>query len=220
MYNLEEGLLDYITLDIRTVRSYYGFMTIGRPLQFDPGRALESAMQLFWLKGYEATSLQDLLKVTGLSKSSLYKEFGNKHSLFERSIELYRGDMVKNMEDMLSKSASGLEFIEQFFQEVVKETRGANARRGCLVMNTATEFAQSDPVISKLVKRGTKSFGKTFEAAVIRAQAEGDIPGAKNSKLLAAYLMTSMSGLKTQIKAGATAEEVKSITKIILSALK
>jgi len=207
-------------LDIRTDRSYYRFMPVGRPLQFDPDRALESAMQLFWKKGYEATSLQDLLKVTGLSKSSLYKEFGSKHALFERSIELYRGDMVQSLEDMLSKSASGLEFIEQFFQEVVKETRGRNARRGCLVMNTATEFAQSDPVISKLVKRGTTSFRNTFEKAVLRAQAEGDLPETKNSKMLATYLMTSMSGLKTQIKAGATADEVKSITKIILSALK
>lgn len=163
--------------------------------------------------------MQDLLKATGLSKSSLYKEFGSKHALFERSIELYRGDMVQNLENMLSQSASGLEFIEQFFQEVAKETRGKNARRGCLVMNAATEFAQSDPVISKLVKRGTTSFRDTFEAAVLRAQAEGDIPETKNSKVLATYLMTSMSGLKTQIKAGASAEEVKSITQIILSAL-
>jgi TetR/AcrR family transcriptional repressor of nem operon len=195
-------------------------MSIGRPIQFDPDRALKSAMQLFWQKGYEATSLQDLLKVTGLSKSSLYKEFGNKHALFERSIELYRGDMVKNMEDMLSKADSGLEFIQQFFQEVAKETRGKNARRGCLVMNTATEFSQSDPVISRLVKRGTTSFRDTFESAILRAQAEGDIPETIDSKVLATYLMSSMSGLKTQIKAGASADEVKSITKIILSTLK
>lgn len=176
-------------------------------------------MKIFWQKGYEATSLQDLLKVTGLSKSSLYKEFGSKHSLFERSIELYRNDMVQNLESMLVRAPSGIEFIEQFFQEVANETRGKNARRGCLVMNTATEFAQSDPVISKLVRRGTTSFRNTFEAAIRRAQTEGDIPETKNSKVLATYLMTSMSGLKTQIKAGATADEIKSITKIILSAL-
>lgn len=195
-------------------------MTVGRPLQFDPERALESAMQLFWRKGYEATSLQDLLKATGLSKSSLYKEFSSKHTLFERSIELYRGDMVLMLEVMLAEAVSGIQFIEQFFQEVAKETKGTNARRGCLVMNTATEFAQSDPIISKLVKRGTTSFRDMFEKAILRAQAEGDISEEKNSKVLATYLMTSMSGLKTQIKAGATADEVESITKIILSALK
>jgi TetR/AcrR family transcriptional repressor of nem operon len=66
-------------------------------MQFDPGQALASAMSLFWRKGYEATSLQDLLKATGLSKSSLYQTFGSKRALFERSLDLYRREMVARM---------------------------------------------------------------------------------------------------------------------------
>lgn len=194
-------------------------MTIGRPLQFDPDQALESAMQQFWRKGYEATSLQDLLQATGLSKSSLYQTFGNKHSLFERSVDRYRQDMVREMQEMLAQAKSGRDFIEQLFLSVTNETRGRNARRGCLVMNTASEFAQSDPVIAKLVKQGTKAFADVFEAAIIRAKQEGDIPLEKDAKLLAIYLLGNLSGLKTLVKAGAGVNEVKSIVGVTLSAL-
>ncbi len=194
-------------------------MNIGRPLQFDPELALVSAMQLFWRKGYDATSLHDLLKVTGLSKSSFYQAFGSKHALFECSIDHYRNDMVCDLQTMLAKADTGRGFIEQLFFTIAAETKGKNARRGCLIMNTASEFAQTDPVISKLVKQGTKAFTEIFEAAVVRAQKEGNVSDDSDSKILAAYLVTSMSGLKTQVKAGMSADEVRSTTKIILSVL-
>ena len=194
-------------------------MSIGRPLQFDPDQALQSAMLLFWRKGYEATSLHDLLKATGLSKSSLYQTFKSKHSLFERSIDRYRADMIDELHDMLEKAQSGRKFIEQFFLGVANETRGKNARLGCLIMNTASEFAQTDPAISKLVKQGTRAFRDIFETAILRAQKEGSVSADKDAKALATYLMSSMSGLKTQVKAGASINEIKTITKVILSTL-
>lgn len=177
-------------------------------------------MQLFWRKGYGATSLQDLLSVTRLSKSSLYQTFGNKHRLFERSMEHYRRQMVREMEMMLEKAPSGLAFIEQLFLSVTGEARGRQARRGCLIMNTASEFAQRDPVVARLVKQATRAFRKVFEAAIVRAQAEGDIPVERDPAILAAYLVSSLSGLKTQVKAGATAEELKAVVMVVLSALR
>ncbi len=194
-------------------------MSIGRPRQFDPDEALDSAMQLFWRKGYEATSLHDLLEATGLSKSSLYQAFGSKHLLFERSVNRYRRDIVREMEEMLAQAQSGRVFIEQLFLGLSAETHGKNARRGCLLMNTASEFAQSDPLIAKLVKQGTDAFGSIFEAAVAQGKKEGVIPKDKDTRALAAFLLTSLSGLKTLIKAGAGADEVKAVTGVILSAL-
>jgi len=194
-------------------------MSIGRPLQFDPDQALGSAMQLFWRKGYESTSLHDLLKVTGLSKSSFYQTFGSKHAVFERSINRYKGDMIRELRDMLDQSVSGKAFIEQLFESVTTETRGKNSRRGCLVMNTASEFAQTDPVISKLIKQSTKAFCRVFEDAILRAQQEGEVNKNRDSKVLATYLLSSMSGLKTQVKAGISVDEVRAITGVILSVL-
>ncbi len=176
-------------------------------------------MQLFWRKDYEATSLQDLLRATGLSKSSLYQTFGSKHALFERCVERYRRDVVRGMREMLAEACSGRTFIEELLLGAAGEARRKDARKGCLIMNTASEFAQSDPVVARLVWQGTKAFAEVFEAAIDRAKEEGDIPPAKDSKVLAAHLVTSLSGLKTAVKAGADAHEVKAVTGLILSAL-
>lgn len=192
---------------------------MGRPIQFDPDQALKSAMSLFWRKGYEATSLQDLLQATGLSKSSLYQTFGSKHALFERSVDRYRRDLVSEMREMLTQARSGRTFIDQALLGVAGETRGRNARRGCLVMNTASEFAQRDPDIAKLVKQGTRAFAEVFEAAIVQAQKEGDIPPETDAKLVAKYLVSSLSGLKTMVKAGASPGEVEAIAKVALRAL-
>ncbi len=176
-------------------------------------------MQLFWRQGYEATSLQDLLRATGLSKSSLYQTFGSKHLLFERSVERYRRELVKALNLMLDKAPSGRGFIEQILRDVSTETLGEVARRGCLVMNTANEFAQRDPVIARLVERATAAFAGVFEAAVLQAQEEEDIPPDKDPKQLASYILVTMSGLKTLAKAGADAGQVEAVVEVALSAL-
>jgi TetR/AcrR family transcriptional repressor of nem operon len=194
-------------------------MTLGRPIQFNPEQVLESAMSLFWRKGYEATSLQDLLQATGLSKSSLYQAFGNKHGLFERSMERYHSNMLNELQEMLAQADSGKAFLVQFLHGIANETRGKDARRGCLVMNTASEFAQTDPEVARVVKQATKAFGDLFEAAIVRAQEEGDISPEKDARILAKYVVASISGIKTMIKAGATAGEIEAIVAVVLQPL-
>lgn len=194
-------------------------MTIGRPLQFNPDQALDAAMQVFWKQGYEATSLQALLVATRLSKSSLYQTFGNKHALFEKSIEHYKREMIHEMQTMLESATSGLEFIRLLFLKVAEDVQGNQPLRGCLVMNTASEFAQTDPAIAALVKQSIQAFKSVFSAAIKRAQSEGDIPADKDPELLATFVMTSLSGIKTQVKAGVSADEVKRVSDIVLSAL-
>lgn len=192
----------------------------GRPLQFNPDTALNAAVDLFWEKGYSASSLQDILQATRLSKSSLYQTFGNKHKLFEMSVNQYKQNTLSDLQQMLEQSSSGFEFISQLFFNVTKEIRGKNAQRGCLIMNTASEFSQSDPVIAKLVKQAKAAFTDMFEQAIKQAQVEKDIPADKDPKVLAAYLVSSLSGLKTVVKAGADSKEVNSIIEVALSALK
>lgn len=194
-------------------------MSAGRPMQFDPEEALECAMQVFWRRGCEGTSLQDLLRATRLSKSSLYQTFGNKHALFERCMQRYRLTMVAEMREMLSRSTSGRAFIESMLLGVAKETTGANARRGCLVMNTATEFAQSDPDVADLVRQGRRAFVEVFEAALLQARREGDLRADADVDVLARYLVSSLAGLKTMVKAGADAAEVTAIARVSLALL-
>ncbi len=194
-------------------------MHIGRPLQFDPDQALDTAMRLFWRKGYESTSLQDLLSATGLSKSSFYQTFKSKNRLFQRAIQNYRNRLTDDLRARLRQAGSGRAFIENLFRDVADETRGPDSRRGCLLMNTANEFAQTDADIARLVSHSLDRIIAIFEEAIRQAQREGAIGKDKAARNLAIYLLSNMSGLKNMVKAGADRETVERIVDITLSAL-
>jgi TetR/AcrR family transcriptional repressor of nem operon len=194
-------------------------MSIGRPLQFDPDMALESAMHVFLRQGYEASSLQDLISAMGLSKSSFYQTFESKQVLFKRCIQFYRQGLIDELQLKLSKTDSGKAFIQTLFRGVAKETSGTDGRRGCLLMNTASEFAQTDPAIAELVSNSINKLTQVFEKAIEQGQQQGDIPADKNKHALANYLVSSMSGLKNMVKAGADSKSIKQTADIVLSVL-
>jgi len=191
----------------------------GRPLEFDPDAALTDAMQLFWRKGYENTSMQDLLDAMQLSKSSLYQAFGSKQALFERCMTRYGDFMIGQLRTALDDAPSGVAFIRQFLESVLDEARGDCEARGCLVLNTANEFARRDPRIAEAVAEGLGRFHKVLLAAVQRAQREGDIPSDHDAVTLANYLVSSMSGLKTLSKAGADEASLRGIIGQVLKSL-
>ncbi|MBC2731271.1 MULTISPECIES: TetR/AcrR family transcriptional regulator [unclassified Thiobacillus] len=191
----------------------------GRPLEFDPDAALDAAMQVFWRNGYENTSMQDLLEVMQISKSSLYQAFGGKQALFERCMTHYGDEMIGSLREALQASPSGLGFIRQFLESVLDEARGVCEARGCLVLNTANEFARRNPQIAKAVSQGLNRFHEVLLAAVERAQQEGEIPPERNASMLATYLVSSMSGLKTLSKAGVGEDTLRGIIGLTLKAL-
>ncbi|MFK5983972.1 MAG: TetR/AcrR family transcriptional regulator [Pseudomonadota bacterium] len=194
-------------------------MTTGRPIEFNPDTALDAAMQLFWQKGYESTSLQNLINAMDLSKSSFYQAFKSKHQLFQRCIQQYQNMLSGKMKEHLEGAASRKSNISILFYNKADETSGLNARRGCLTMNTASEFAQTDPEISALISQSIESFVDVFESAIKQAQQQGEISTDKDARSIAAYLVSSMSGLNTMIKSGADRESIKRIATIILSVL-
>lgn len=196
-------------------------MSHGRPLEYDPEEALDAAMQVFWSQGFDGTSLQDLLRATGLSKSSLYQGFGGKNELFERCINYYCDTLSVKMLDQLNNSESGLRFIEATLLRAAVEARSSpDLQRGCLLMNTANEFSKSDPVIAKKVAVGFDSFREVFHAAVRRGQREGAISDSVDANVLVSYLISNMGGLFTIVKGGADEKTVKDVVRVILRTLK
>lgn len=176
-------------------------------------------MQLFWRNGYEHTSMQDLLDAMNISKSSLYQAFGSKRNLFERCIEHYGNQMTGHMREKLNQAPSGRAFIVGFLESVLDEARGLCEARGCLVLNTASEFAQRDPEITQSVNQELQRFRDVLQLAVRRAQKEGDIPPRRNAVMLANYLVNSMSGLKTLAKAGTSEDVLRGIISLVLKTL-
>ncbi len=194
-------------------------MNIGRPRNFDSDQALQSAVQVFWSKGYEATSLADLIDAMQISKSSFYQTFESKHQLFQNCINHYQGRFISDITDSLQSSKTGRAFIEDTFKGLADKARPSGDRRGCLILNCASEFAQRDPVIAELITKSIQRMTDVFLSAIKRAQQEGDISPDKKPLPLARYLLSSLNGLTTTIKAGASPKEIREVTEVVLTAL-
>jgi TetR/AcrR family transcriptional repressor of nem operon len=147
---------------------------------FDEAYVLEQAMETFWAKGYEATSVDDLVAATGISKSSLYGAFGNKHGLFEAALGFYTDTRVQAMLGGLEHGVGGIDEVVAFFDVVVQiaeefPDRGA---LGCLLTNSITELAYSDPRISQSADEYIDRLTNAFAAAVERSERSGELtPG-------------------------------------------
>ncbi len=122
-------------------------MTAGRPLEYDPAAVLDAIMQAFWRRGYEGTSMKDLLVATGLSKSSFYQAFSSKNQAFRQSLHHYCETITGKLRGRLRSADSGWSFIESVLLEAAEEARLSNDPRGCMIVNVATEFSARDPEI-------------------------------------------------------------------------
>lgn len=176
-------------------------------------------MEVFWLQGYEATSLQDLLRAMHLSKSSFYQSFTSKEALFLRSLDRYSRRLAGEMEAQLQRAESGRAFIEWAFGEFTDRLNEAERRRGCFVVNSATEFAQRDPEIAALIAGGLERFKRVFRQALERARREGDLPADADVETLAYFLVSSKSGLKTMAKAGLPHNALHDVVQTVFRAL-
>ncbi len=195
-------------------------MTIGRPREFDTDQALEAAMRQFWSKGYEATSLQNLLEVMDVSKSSFYETFGSKHELLEQCLALYTNTLIASLREELRQAKTGLSFIEKVLKGLIDEASTKGEKCGCLMVNVTNELAQRDKIIAKLVANGSKSLQGVFKEAVLRGQKEGNIPLNKTPDILSNFLVNNMVGLKTMVKGGADVKTIKDIIEVTMTALK
>ncbi len=192
---------------------------MGRPLEFDPALARCQALEVFWEKGFEATSLQDLLRAMGLSKSSFYQAFNSKRELFADCVEAYRNAELGAMTKALASFDSPWEFLEVTFRRVAKGAEEETGRRGCMLMHTAAEICRRDVGMAEMVEAGTQAMAAAFRSAVEGAQAEGKIPSEHDSEALGMYLVSSMCGLKTLARAGASPEHLESVVQGILRGL-
>mgnify|MGYP001104971623 FL=1 len=192
----------------------------GRPQEFDSDDVLGRATQVFWRKGFENTSLDDLLAATGLSKSSLYRSFGDKRTLFERCLAHYGDAVQTGFRTAFQAAPSGLAFIEGTLLAALDDERRPNHGCGCLVLNTANEFAQRDPEVAAVVAREIGRMRELMGEAVRRAQREGDVPAALDAAAAAHYLVCALGGMKTLAQAGVDATGLRDSVAFVLRALR
>lgn len=176
-------------------------------------------MQLFWQRGYEAASLQDLQAVTGLSRSSLYQTFPSKQAWFAAAFNLYVAQRRALLLEQLAASDSPLEFIRQRLLSVLEDDGPDGVPRGCMLVNVANEFSLSEPALVPVLQQATAGVCQVFEQALELAVARGELPACDERQALAGYLQCVMSGLRTQVKSGLPAESIRATVAVVMARL-
>ncbi len=192
---------------------------MARPREFDTTEALNEAMQVFWTKGFEATSLNDLIGAMKLSKSSFYDTFGSKHEVFLAAIEHYKKTMTAQVSAVSELDALARKLIGSLFERAVERMTEEGGRRGCFLNNCAVEVALHDPAAAKLIGGGFGIMEDTFFALVQRGQTEGEIDTDKDPRALARYLTSSLNGIMVMGKADPNREALSDVARIALTAL-
>nr|WP_199566239.1 TetR/AcrR family transcriptional regulator [Streptomyces corynorhini] len=148
---------------------------MGRPREFDEDHVLFAVRDEFWDKGYAATSMDDLLRVSGLGKGSLYGAFGDKRSLFLRVLRDYDDANLLALRERLVSAARGIDVVREFVLGLAGDPTGAVARRGCLLANSNAELAASTPDVAAEARRSYDAITAVLTAALERARTEGDL---------------------------------------------
>lgn len=190
-----------------------------RPKEFDPDQIADAAMQVFWQRGYAATSIQDLVEGTGLSRSSLYNAFDSKHGLYTCALKRYQEQSNANI-TLLAQDAPAKALVRQLLLRIVDDELDDTQRLGCLAANAALEVAGQDPVVAELVAQNFRRVEAALERLLRRGQAEGDIDPGKNPAALASFVVCTVQGLRVLGKGSAPDERRERLLNVLEVALK
>lgn len=164
--------------------------------QYDETDVLDRAMVAFWANGYEATSISDLVDVTGINRGSIYAAFEDKRTLFVRALERYdrqhRLAFLSNIENSNGPKSA----IIAIFDAVITSALEGAKPSGCLLVNTALELSEHDPEIARIVRDSLNELEQFFARMVAKGQAEGQLPASLNSQQTGAGLLALFLGLR------------------------
>lgn len=192
---------------------------MARTKEFDPDRALDDAMALFWQRGYESTSMSDLVAGLGVARASLYATFGDKHSLYLKALDRYVERRDPAVVERLATTGSPLAAVREFVAAYGSEITGDVLRRGCLVVNTAVERLPGDEEAARRVRSSWQTLEVALTSALTRARAEGELRPGTDPRALARFLVVVLQGLRVVGKADPDGPLVRDALGQALSAL-
>jgi len=190
-----------------------------RTKQFDEDVVLERAMNLFWSRGFEATSMQALVDNMGINRGSLYGTFEDKRTLFERALERYDGAYRRDRFDRLETRYRPRRALEVFLAQVIDESIEDEERRGCFIVNTALELAPHDPEIAAYVEQVRKEIVDSLTRIIRRGQDSGEIRSSEDAQTLARTLLTVAFGLRVWARIAPRRKEMEQTMRAALALL-
>lgn len=173
-----------------------------RTREFDPETALSKAVDLFSSRGYSDTSMDDIVRATGVSRYGLYGTFGNKRELFEQALERYADSMGRQSYLRLLEPDASLAHIRAIFDERIAAMCNSGENRGCMLCHTAMELAPHDPEIKGVLQRFLKRMSKAFAIGLETAKENGEVRNDLDTKAAGDFLTGAIFGLAVLARSG------------------
>ncbi|MEQ5774993.1 MULTISPECIES: TetR/AcrR family transcriptional regulator [unclassified Thalassospira] len=192
---------------------------MARPRAFDEDNVLDNAMNVFWHKGFEGTSVQDLVNETGLNRASMYASFGDKKALFLRVLDHYIRTISAARFAKLVEMQDGRQAIVETFRSVMRNGLAEGRNKGCLMVNSGMELAPHDAETAAIARQSFKRTELLFVDALVRAQAQKTISDTKNIRALARFLAGSLQGLQLMARRAADEDTMRDFVDTALSTL-
>jgi TetR/AcrR family transcriptional regulator, transcriptional repressor for nem operon len=192
---------------------------MARLREFDTEQVMEAVINAFWARGYEATSLADLMAVTGLKKGSLYKAFGDKHSLFLQALQTYLDRLYSATRKALNKSDPDVA-IANWFELLADTAVKPQGNKGCFAINSTMELAPHDPEVAKMLEYQYFRVGKLLEKAIAKGQQAGVFRQDLSAQELKQMLLVMANGILASSRAEFLRSDLPQVSESVLAVLK
>jgi TetR/AcrR family transcriptional repressor of nem operon len=191
---------------------------MARPKAFDRDRTLARALELFQAKGYEATSIQDLVDAMGIGRQSLYDTFGDKEALYREALERYVAEGPRSVLVALESPMPLRRAVSAVLEGVVAQLASPGCRP-CFIAHAALDRARFDGWTAQCVQNGFQDCLSLWEHRFRRAQAEGDLGAHHDSRTLGLVFQSTIYGLQVSALAGVARPDLEAAVRITLSIL-
>jgi len=192
---------------------------MARTKEFDENEVLNKAVDLFWLKGYNGTSMQDLVDGLGISRSSLYDTYGDKYNLFIKALECYQCTASTKISHIISRNLSAKETIKAILDFIKDELLGDSSRKGCFMVNAEVEVAPHDPVIKQMVCNNDQQVEDGFYEVIKKGQDSGEIVHTQDARAIARSISNTVKGMQVTAKSITEKAVFDDIIKLALAIL-
>lgn len=192
---------------------------MARKKNFIESDILEKALGLFWERGYNATSVQDLVDHLGINRASIYDTWGDKHGLYLETLKHYRQQTSSYLLEKLRSERSAKEIVKDFLHDVVNDSVTDDKRKGCFMANSASEMANSDVIVYQMFTDNRVKIEGVLNELIKEGQESGEFATRFDSQAYARFIFNTATGLRTLAKGTIAEKELNEVVDVALSAL-
>jgi TetR/AcrR family transcriptional repressor of nem operon len=173
---------------------------MARTKDFDEQEVLTKAIELFWRKGYNATSMQDLVDTLGISRSSLYDTYTDKHTLFVKALETYQVAAAARIQAIIDNSTSAKETVKKLLELATTDLLADKEQKGCFMVNAEVEVAPHDAEVNSLVCKNDQQMEEAFYQVIKKGQNSGELRNRQDARALSRFIFNAVKGMRVTAK--------------------